>query len=74
MRKSSSWYIWRVISSFIDQKKSHMLYGYLVFSHEIDNQVWKLENMLKHFKQELSAEECCSSLVNEKQPSRCNKT
>ena len=54
--KSSSWYIWRVISSFIDQK------------------IWKLENMLQHFKQELSAEECCSSLVDEKQPSRCSKT
>ena len=50
-----------------------MLYSYLVFSHEVDDQVWKLETMLKHFKNELSAEEPCAFLVNEKQPSKHNE-
>ena len=48
----------------------------LVISRECDEKVWGLENMLKYFKKELFAKECCASLVNEKlyNPDKCNET
>ena len=54
----------KLLVHLLIEKLPHGLF--LVISHEFDEKVWDLENMLKYFKKELFAKECCALLVNEK--------
>ena len=54
----------KLLVHLLIEKISHSLC--LLISHEFDDKVWDLENMLKYFEKELFAKERCASLVNEK--------